>query len=188
MAIKLTEDFNTHFRKCMDVVMNFEGDRFSVDAFNVLYSLNIESPIEQILYVSLRALSRITWHEKNFENTPDGAISTGLHIFPQYEIGKYRVDFLVEFRHIDYLSSNDSINVLKKSVIVECDSQQFHDRTEQERRYEKKRDRFLQQQGYKIFHFTGKEIKDEPFRISAEILAFVTDESAEEILQSDFLN
>lgn len=69
-----------------------------------------------------------------------------------------------------------------EDVIIECDSQMFHDRTERERRYEKMRDRYLIQQGYKTFHYTGKEITDSPFKVAAEILAYVTKSSVEDIL------
>jgi len=31
------------------------------------------------------------------------------------------------------------------------------------------RDRFIQSQGLKIFHYTGKEITDDPFRVAGEI-------------------
>lgn len=185
--MKFTDDVKNHFKRCIDIVSNFEADRFSIEAFNKANDSKIESPIEQILYLAIKTVCRINWCEKTLENTPHGSISTGVHVYPQYEIGKYRVDFFVEFSRIDYINSDKSNVVLKKTLVVECDSQQFHDRTEQERRYEKKRDRFLQKQGHKIFHFTGKEIKDEPFRIAAEIIAFVTDESVEDILQSEHL-
>lgn len=63
----------------------------------------------------------------------------------------------------------------KKVVIIECDSQQFHERTEPERRYEKARDRFLQVEGYKIFHYTGASIKNNSLDIAKEIIAYVLD-------------
>jgi Uncharacterized protein conserved in bacteria len=71
-----------------------------------------------------------------------------------------------------------------RQVIVECDSQQFHERTEEERRYEKQRDRFLTVEGYKVFHFTGAEIVRNPWSVAAEILEFVVTDRAnrEELL------
>jgi len=56
--------------------------------------------------------------------------------------------------------------------VVECDSQQFHERTEEERRYEKARDRFLQKKGYKIFHYTGADIKSNYKKIVREIIRY----------------
>lgn len=121
---------------------------------------NIESPIEQILYIALSTIKDVYWG------------SDSLTIQYQQEIGKYRVDFEVICT---------SISGGGKRVVVECDSQAFHERTEQERRYEKARDRFLQKQGYRAFHYTGKEIIEQPFRIASEIVAFVCDEEFEHV-------
>lgn len=104
----------------------------------------VGSPIEQILYCALKTMCKI--------NRIDD-----IKIVYQYKIGKYRVDFFI---------SN------KKSVVVECDSQQFHERTEEERRYEKARDRFLQKKGYKIFHYTGADIKSNYKKIVREIIRY----------------
>ena len=79
-------------------------------------------------------------------------------------------------RHIHNTGEN-----IGKKIIIECDSQLFHERTEKERRYEKLRDRYFTKKGYKIFHYTGKEITDYPCKIAAEILAYITDTSIEYI-------
>ena len=91
----------------------------------------------------------------------------GLSIMPQAAIGKYRADF-----HISHERKFKN-RWEHRQVIVECDSQQFHERTEEERRYEKQRDRFLTTEGYKVFHFTGTEIVKNPWLVAAEILEFV---------------
>lgn len=89
----------------------------------------------------------------------------GLRVVPQYAIGKFRIDFLV---------SHTRLQGEERVVLIECDSQAFHDRSETERRYEKQRDRFLQSAGFKIFRFTGAEILSTPFDVAAEILKHVT--------------
>lgn len=83
---------------------------------------------------------------------------------PQFKIGSYRVDFVAK-------NSCEGL-----SVIVECDSQQFHDRTEKERRYEKQRDRFLQEKGYRIFHFTGSEIFQMPYECARQVICAILKE------------
>ena len=109
----------------------------------------IASPIEQVLLVSLLCIKNINAHN----------IDEKVEIQPQANIGKYRVDFLI--------TCDD------RSLVVECDSQQFHERTEPERRYEKARDRYLIKVGHKTYHYTGKEILDRPFHVAAEILTEV---------------
>ena len=98
---------------------------------------------------------------------------TGLFICPQFMIDKYSVDFLLIYNN--HVSNN------KIMLIVECDSQQWHDRSEKERRYEKIRERYIVSKGYKIFHFTGKEITDNPFKVAIEILNYLTNNEIEEV-------
>lgn len=147
-------------------VAAYHQEMFNEDTLCECTERGINSPIEQILYCSLkhvRALSGI--------NEPDqiGDYTIGLGIYPQHEIGRYRVDFLVSFGRI--CSGIKEGMQYYKEVVVECDSQQFHERTEKERRYEKARDRFLISKGYTAFHFTGTEIIKEPLRVASEIIA-----------------
>jgi len=81
-------------------------------------------------------------------------------------IGKYYIDFLVSY------------NILGQSqkVLIECDSQQWHETTEDQRRYEKSRDRYLLKKGYKVFHYTGKEIINNPYIVACEVLEHLTGE------------
>ena len=128
----------------------------------------MESPIEHVLYCAIRALAKVNGIQED-----DGPFKVngelhmfGLHVQPQVVVGKYRVDFIISREQLFCGPTRCE----KQEIIVECDSQEFHERTEPERRYEKRRDRFLVSQGYKVFHFTGTEIVKEPFRVAAEIL------------------
>lgn len=130
-------------------------------------SSNITSPIEQILYAALNALTALEGLDaENCRNEAGAVTFKGLYITPQFEVGPYRVDFLCT-----YSFDADSP---KKAVIIECDSHEFHDRNEPERRYEKRRDRFLQKSDFKVFRFTGKEIMSDPFRCAQEVVEFLT--------------
>ena len=146
----------------------YESENFYSNIENEFYDLDICSPIEQLLYCSLVSVSRFNFLERSdIVYSEEGKeIPIGLGIFPQYKVGKYRCDFLVGF----YKHNNDH----NKEVIVECDSQQFHERTEKERRYEKQRDRFLISKGYVVMHFTGSEIVQNPDKVSIEIINAVT--------------
>jgi very-short-patch-repair endonuclease len=53
----------------------------------------------------------------------------------------------------------------------------WHERTERERRYEKRRDRDLARHGYHVFRFTGKEIMEDPGRVAIEVLGYVTNDA-----------
>ena len=181
MSIKLKEiapNVLSFIDYCAKEVGRHEEDTFHINTWSRFQDEDIVSPIEQLLYCALRAIQKFNFIDDADPIEVKGSYYLyGLSIQPQLKIGNYRVDFLVQFyRHI----YNTGENVVKE-VIVECDSQLFHDRTEKERRYEKTRDRFLAKQGYKIFHYTGKEITDSPLKIAAEIIAYVTELSIENI-------
>ena len=120
--------------------------------FRTIRNQKINSPIEQMLFLALTSADSV------FKFCRDNYIS--IEILPQFSIGKYRVDFLVK-GDIDKL-------------VVECDSQEWHERTEPQRRHEKERDRFIQSKGYKVFHFTGKEIMETPHLPALEIIQHAT--------------
>lgn len=89
------------------------------------------TPIEQIVFFKLSTWLRF--------------MRPGyLEFSPQVTIGPYRVDFLVTFNGVKY--------------VIECDGHDFHERTKEQAQKDKKRDRDLQNLGYKVFRFTGSEI------------------------------
>jgi very-short-patch-repair endonuclease len=162
---------------CAEDIGKNESEGANITMWNRIQDY-MDSPIEQLMYCALYTIARLNWFnmaepiyigEKTYLN--------GLSIYPQYEIGTYRVDFLVVFNQLTYIDEHPR----KTEVIVECDSQQFHERTEQERRYEKKRDRFLQTQGYKVFRFTGSEITKNPLSLAVEVISIVTDTPPEDL-------
>jgi len=133
----------------------------------------IASPIEQILFAAMLVVMKETGQrESDPTYCPCGNImAEGIRIEPQFKIDKYRADFMVEYHRGDVKGMGRNI---KNQVIVECDSQEFHETTEAQRRYEKKRDRDMQSLGYKVFRYTGSEIVKEPYRVASEIISFVT--------------
>jgi very-short-patch-repair endonuclease len=78
---------------------------------------------------------------------PDEVIS------PQYQIGKYRVDFRLE-------SNCSGRRIL---AVIECDGHDFHERTKEQAARDRKRDRDLQSEGYLVFRFTGSQIYRDPW-------------------------
>lgn len=89
---------------------------------------------------------------------------------PQRRIDRYRVDFLIKF---DFFSA-----VIE--IAVECDGHQWHERTKEQAKRDRRRDRELQSLGFKVFRFTGSEINADPagcaFDVLNEIMEFQTAE------------
>ena len=150
MNMLFTNGVNDFLQKCSVLVGDYYKVDFMTERTAAIKILEITSPIEQLLFIALETLIKTN--------------DLSIEITPQYVIDKYRVDFLLSF----IPDTSESI------LIIECDSQEWHERTEKERRYEKQRDRYLTSKGYKFLHFTGKEIKQDPIDIAYEILRTFT--------------
>lgn len=93
---------------------------------------------------------------------------TVIHI--QYPVSSYRVDFLIEqFKHDP--ESKDGFG-FSRAVIVECDGHEFHEKTKQQAKRDRQRERAIQALGYQILRFTGSEIFNDPFKCAEEVLRF----------------
>ncbi len=177
MEEKLCADVLKLISKCSKEIGKYEEDSANQNLFYECLELEMESPIEQMVYCALRTACRLNAITEADPIEVNGSYAIrGFEIEPQAKIGKYRVDF-----RITQYGSAVKKPQPQKSVIVECDSQEFHERTEKQRRYEKARDRMLTTKGLKVFHFTGKEILHEPMRVAAEIIAFVMDIDIDDI-------
>ena len=86
----------------------------------------------------------------------------------QENIGKYRVDFLC------------SMVGTKQEYIIECDGHDFHEKTKEQAKYDKQRERYLVSQGYKVLRFSGSEIISDFERIKEELYDFFDEEYRKE--------
>lgn len=107
-----------------------------------------QTPIEKLMYLALI-------HVMNGSNF-------GWGIDLQKQIGKYRADFLIGVRWRKGLAT----------AVVECDGHEFHEKTKLQVERDKKRDRFMQGQGYHVFRFSGSEIWRDPTSCAQEILDY----------------
>ena len=170
--MEIAKNVNDFLKWAAREIGKAESDVFDIDTWQEYEDLEISSPIEQILYTALKAVRKLNLIDNDDPEEVSGEMClVGLGIKPQKQIGKYRVDFSVYYG--TYPTNEKRIKAPKRSqqhpagmimseVIVECDSQEFHERTERERRYEKARDRYLQSNGFVVFHYTGSEIIKRP--------------------------
>lgn len=155
-----------YLNKCAELVGRDARDVFHQNVWSEYSDLSIESPIEQLFYTSFKTVMRVNQIDEFLPYSSTEC--TGMLITPQGHIHPYRVDFHISW--FGYVFRSDPL----KSVVVECDSQQWHERTEKERRYEKRRDRELARRGLHTFRFTGKEIKENPFNPAIDVINFLT--------------
>jgi len=178
MAEKPVREVREFLDECSVMVGKQARDSFHQGVWDEYSDLNIESPIEQYFYtaiLSMAELGGLPRHDAPLINGEPTAF--GLQIQPQFAIENYRVDFYVAW-HGYYPDANPK----SRMVLVECDSQEWHERTEKERRYEKQRDRDFVRLGYQVFRFTGKEIREEPFRVALEVLCYLAGKDYAELV------
>lgn len=113
--------------------------------------MKTESPIEAMFVRTFMYLASI---RRLDEGNPLGIV-----VFLQHSIPPYRVDLM--------------LSRMTKSLIIECDGHEFHERTKEQATKDKTRDRFLVSSGYAVMRFTGSEIWDNPFIAASEALDFL---------------
>lgn len=160
---------------CSEKIGKFESKMFILNMSQDGVDCVGDSPIEQILNCALHTILRMKSLVYDSPIEVDGKMyNYGLVINAQESIGKYYIDFKISHYKYPRLDNCQRRRQEIREVLVECDSQTWHERNEKERRYEKKRDRYLVAEGYKVFHFTGTEIVRHPLEIADEIITFVT--------------
>jgi len=81
-------------------------------------------------------------------------------VFPQFGIDAYRVDFCAA-----YLNQENTVS----GVAVECDGHEFHEKTKEQARRDKSRDRDLLSKGFPVMRYTGSEIWENPLICAEEV-------------------
>ena len=114
----------------------------------------------------------------SFEDLPVHTTSC-LHIYPQEQIGNYRVDFLLTLvleNHLIFFEDESHAEITDKSqLVIECDGHDFHEKTKKQASKDKERDRVLQSCGYTIFRFTGSDIYQDAFKCVMESIGHLFD-------------
>jgi very-short-patch-repair endonuclease len=114
-----------------------------------------ESPIEELMYAALTAL---LWS------------TGGIYAFhQQVSVGDYRVDFLMDYT--DPHMTGDYV----ASVAIECDGHDFHEKTKEQAKRDKQRDRNLLALELPTLRFTGSEVYADPFKCVREAMDLVSD-------------
>ena len=94
------------------------------------------SPIERLAFYSLEESSELY----------------GFKVACQHPIGPYRADFLVTFESYAHAFRHG------EKIVIECDGHDFHERTKEQAQHDKKRDRYMQALGFRVYRFTGSEV------------------------------
>lgn len=71
---------------------------------------------------------------------------------------------------VDFLFGVVDFNEERHFAVVECDGHEFHERTKEQAKRDRSRDRRLQEAGFRVFRFTGSEIYRDPIGCVREVL------------------
>lgn len=131
-----------------------EDARTNFEEFYHSWSRKCESPIEEMMAAALcyafNSPNDDEYHfsNQNYDWPDDPCPYNGLHFYSQATIGDYRVDFLIR------AVSHESV----KFIVIECDGHEYHERTKDQARRDRVRDRWMAAQGITVLRFTGSEI------------------------------
>lgn len=154
-----------------------------------------ESPIEQILLAALfRALDYTEPSSRHSVYAPTGmpfsldaarryaAVCAdvafdqyeecAITICPQVPIGRYRADLLIIATVQRYPDDGGVVRSVLQ-LVIECDGHDHHDLTKEQARHDRRRDRWMQANGFAILRFAGSEIVRDPALCADEVHQFV---------------
>lgn len=117
-----------------------------------------ETPIEVLLGLEIR-------REIDSLNGTEGLY---YYLHPQYEIevsdSLYRVDFLLAPVMAEKITTYPNI-------VIECDGHDYHERTKEQAKRDRARERELLKAGYRVVRFTGSEIVANPKKCAWEVIS-----------------
>lgn len=166
---KLADNVYAVLDKASAMYGRMQEENFNIFRWQELTDGPMTSPIEQIFWIACFLQAASVGNEVNqlhFVGNGKWERARGIHLTPQYQIGKYRADFLLEQIGI-------CPEEIYRPVVIELDGYAFHDRDKRQRSYEKKRDREIQRAGFKVLHFTGSDVVGDPWRVAYEALEFI---------------
>ena len=100
-----------------------------------------------------------------------------LEVTPQMPLGDHRVDFALELTFTNpfhQMAATEKPKYLAEQVteklVVECDGHEFHEKTREQAKKDKSRDRDLLSRGYPVMRFTGSEIYRAPLKCAEQVV------------------
>lgn len=139
-----------------------------------------ESPIEELMALALWAAGLAQCDAVKMADSMREFDAFGsLAIQPQYTIGRYRADFLVTYGHMNYSATEPTPKLSWRvcRAVVECDGHDYHERTKEQAKYDRTRDRDMQASGWKVYRYTGAELWADPLKCALEVVGRLRDDA-----------
>jgi very-short-patch-repair endonuclease len=127
-----------------------------------------QSPLERELVHAFAGLARFQWRHDNLHRWEVGRWPGWfLTLLAQPQYDQYRVDFGICSWIFDEQDLPPMI------VVVEVDGHDFHEKTKEQARRDKARDRFMTETEARVFRFTGSEVYRDATACAAQVLQYV---------------
>jgi very-short-patch-repair endonuclease len=141
-----------------------------------------ESPIELPMGIALIVVARefpnsiavqvldehgIRWGDR-YEPRHAG-LDLVLRIEPQAQLGEHRVDFFLTLEGA-FRPLGEQPRFGTQRMVLECDGHDFHERTPDQAKRDRARDRLLQSFGFLVYRYTGREIWEDVFACAEQAI------------------
>lgn len=146
-----------------------------ISALEILFN-KCESPVERYFLMTYveRWRPQLVLDPGNPENAflmeDNGPESDYVSMFPQMVLGGKRKRYRADFLCLCMTQQNDQP---KRSVVVELDGHDFHERTKEQAKRDRARDREMLRRGFYVLRFTGSEVYENAAGAVDEARTFV---------------
>ena len=151
-----------------------------------------ESPAEHLLLLALiQTLDArpIADHFAAFPRWGPGLERFIVRLHPQHSVRieheyllrepkDYRLDFLLTLERDEHEGSSESTGLVHAKVAVEVDGHDYHERTKEQAKRDRLRDRMLTQAGYFVMRYTGSEVYQDAHLQATEIEGLLSNEAS----------
>jgi very-short-patch-repair endonuclease len=126
------------FMSDLDTICNMEGSPIEI-LFGAALIFALKEQIPEFSFEFMEDASDLIDGKEYYSN----------FVLSQKKIGAYTVDF--------YLFAKTACSGPLR-IVIECDGHDFHERTKQQAAHDRRKDRWLQSQGFIVMRYTGSEI------------------------------
>lgn len=137
-----------------------------------------ESPIEQMMYI---ALFDLFYSFSEFFCPLEASISVQKEV--TFKKKKFRTDFALTIADTSKFGEGATC-----TYAIECDGHEFHEKTKEQARSDRSRERDLMKLGYKVIRFTGSEIYQDAFGCAREVIKIILANEKKLLIEHGLLN
>lgn len=154
----------------LEAVSKRQAISFETKIYALIDEWDIQSPIEQMMYI---ALCHLYWDLMNdyfiYKTTKEGQVvekvMLRLAIGHAVKIGEFEVDFLVIYK-----TKKEDVR-----IVIECDEIEPAEKGAEEKKLDEVKDAALKEDGYHVLRFSREQVLTDPLECAREAYNLITD-------------